>query len=336
MLQIATGAGPEPADGSLSVSLGLGGSIVLEFTDNLLTGSGDSKPDLVVFETGAIESVLVEISRDGVSFFEVGILGGLTNQLDIDAVGFGPEDRFAFVRLTDLRQGDITGAALGADIDAVGAISSVPVDRYTAGGVGINVTGNAAPTLINNVLANSEVGINIAPNNAGTVLGGNSYYRNTDDLLGADFGRFSTVVANSEVLFATATESVFVPAAGASIIDSSMDSLPERASLTTVRDALNIPPSPVLAPQFDVNGQLRVDDPNVEPPSGLGETVFKDRGASDRGDLTGPRVTLLRPFAPGIGFGAGQVNVFGETPRAFEIQLVDGISPADVTPGNWC
>lgn len=328
------GRGPEPADGNFSVSLGLGGSITLEFTDNLLTGSGDSQPDLVVFETGAIESVLVEISRDGISFFNVGILGGLTNQLDIDAFGFGPEDRFAFVRLTDLRQGDLTGAALGADIDAVGALSTVPVDRYTPGGVGINVTGNAAPTLINNILANSDVGINIATGNVGTVLGANSYYRNTDDLLGANIGRFSTVVSASEALFASATESVFVPAAGASIIDSSIDSLPERQSLTTVRNALNIPPSPVLAPELDVNGQLRIDDPNVEPPSGLGETVFKDRGASDRGDLTGPRVTLLRPFAPGIGLGAGQVNVFGDPPRSFEIQLVDGISPADVTPGT--
>ncbi|TWU00863.1 GEVED domain-containing protein [Stieleria varia] len=327
--------GAEPVDGQFAVSLGLGGTLTLEFTDNLLTGSGDSQADLIVFETGTIESVLVEISRDGVSFFDVGILGGLTNQLDIDAFGFGPEDRFAFVRLTDLRQDQLSpGAAAGADIDAVGALSSVPVDRYVAGGVGINVTGNAAPTLMNNVIANSETAVQLEPGTVGTVLGANTYYRNTANVAGAALGNFSEIVNPSEALFASATESVFVPAAGSSIIDSSIDSLPERFSLTTVRNPLNIPPSPVLAPRFDVNGQLRVDDPLVEPPSGLGERVFKDRGASDRGDLTGPRVTLLQPYAPGIGLGAGLATVLGAAPQAFEIQLVDGIAPADVTPGT--
>ena len=89
-----------------------------------------------------------------------------------------------------------------------------------------------------------------------------------------------------------------------------------------------------MAPRLDVNGQLRVDDPNVETPSGLGERVFKDRGASDRGDLAGPRAVLLSPTAPGIGTGAGVVTVFGEAPRFFEIQLVDGLPPADVVPGT--
>ena len=35
------------------------------------------------------------------------------------------QDRFAFVRLTDLFQGDPNGTSLGADIDAIGAISSL-------------------------------------------------------------------------------------------------------------------------------------------------------------------------------------------------------------------
>ncbi|MCA9137595.1 MAG: hypothetical protein KDB00_12575, partial [Planctomycetales bacterium] len=83
-----------------------------------------------------------------------------------------------------------------------------------------------------------------------------------------------------------------------------------------------------------VNGQLRVDDPNVEPPSGLGERVFKDRGGFDRGDLEGPRVTLLSPLAPGIGLDAGRATVLGAAPQAFEIQLIDGIPPADVVPGT--
>ncbi len=331
----SSGRGPEPTDGITTVSLGLGGKITLEFTDNLLTGSGNNQPDLVVFETGAVESVRVEISRDGISFFDVGIVGGLTNRLDIDAAGFGTQDRFAFVRLTDLRQGDATGTALGADIDSVGAISSVPVESFSPQGTGINIVGNASPALLNNVIANSDQGLVFDPASTNVVLGGNSYYRNVENApTGVTLGEFSQVLSDAEVVFVSAAELIFAPAAGASIIDSSIDSLEDRPSLTTVRNPLGIPPSPILAPQFDVNGQLRVDDPNVETPSGLGERVFKDRGASDRGDLAGPRVILLSPSAPGIGTGAGVVTVLGSAPRAFQIQIIDGLPPADVVPGT--
>jgi hypothetical protein len=329
------GRGPEPENGDTTLSLGLGGSVTVEFTDNLLTGSGDAQPDLIVFESGAVESVRVEISRDGVDFFQVGVLGGLTNRLDIDQFGFGLQDRFAFVRLTDLRQGDNDIAQLGADIDAIGALSTVPVDAFDPGGIGVNIVGNAAPTLLNNVISNTESGVVVDPTNASLVLGGNSYYRNTEDVpAGVTLGQFSQVVSPSEVVFVGAADLVFAPAAGASIIDSSIDSLEDRSSLTTVRNPLGIPPSPIQAPRLDVNGQLRVDDPNVEPPGGLGEDVFKDRGASDRGDLAGPRAVLLSPRAPGIGIGAGVVNVLGTAPAFFEVQLVDGLAPADVTPGT--
>ncbi len=330
-----TGRGPEPIDGTTSVSIGIGGSLTLEFVDNLLTGSGDARPDLVVFETGAVESVRVEISRDGLTFTEVGILGGLTNQLDIDAAGFDQEDRFAFVRLTDLRQGRNTGTSLGADIDAVGALSTVPVDTFTAGGTAIVIAGNAAPALLNNVISNSELGIDVDPANTAVVMGGNTFYRNTENVpQGVSLGEFSQTLSNSETVFVAPAELIFAPAAGAAIIDSSIDSLEDRPSLTTVKNPLGLPPSPILAPRLDVNGQLRVDDPNVETPSGLGERVFKDRGASDRGDLVGPRAVLLTPTAPNLGLSAGMVSVFGPAPDFFEIQLIDGLAPADVVPGT--
>ena len=325
----------EPIDGLSTLSLGLGGTLTVEFTDNLLTGSDDAQPDLVVFEVGAVESVRVEISRDGTSFFDVGVLGGLTNQLDIDSFGFSSQDRFAFVRVTDLRQGDPSIPQLGADIDAIGALSSAPIEDFTAGGIGINIIGNAAPTLLNNLISNSVEGISVDSSNTSLVLGANSYYRNETDVPDdVSLGQFSQVLSPAEVVFVGAERFVFTPAAGASIIDSSIDSLAERSSLTTVRNPLGIPTSPILAPTFDVSGQLRVDDPNVETPSGLGERVFGDRGASDRGDLDGPRAILLTPRAPGIGTGAGAVSIFGEAPRFFEVQLIDGLSPADVTPGT--
>lgn len=109
------------------VSLGDGGSITLRFLDNYLTGSGDSALDLWIFEVGPdVEDTYVEISKDGSTYFSIGKVFGTTSGIDIDAFGFGIDDRFAYVRLTDdTNEGDQTGASVGADIDAVGAISTV-------------------------------------------------------------------------------------------------------------------------------------------------------------------------------------------------------------------
>jgi hypothetical protein len=110
------------------VSLGSGGNIVLRFTDNSLTGSGDSAFDLHVFEIGPdVEDTFVDISKDGVDWFSVGKVLGSTASIDIDRFGFGPTDFFYFVRLTDdPNEGAITGIQVGADIDSVGAITSGP------------------------------------------------------------------------------------------------------------------------------------------------------------------------------------------------------------------
>ena len=113
------------------VSLGNGGSIVLEFTDNFLTGSDDAGDDLYIFEVGPfVEATFVEISRDGIIWHPVGAVGGATAGIDIDAYGFHRGDLFRYVRLTD-DTGDWPapnqyGFYAGADIDAVGAISTIP------------------------------------------------------------------------------------------------------------------------------------------------------------------------------------------------------------------
>ena len=327
--------GAEPIDGVATVSLGQRGSITVQFIDNLLTASGDGQPDLIVFESGEIESVSVEVSRDGVQFVNVGTVGGLLNTVDLDQFGFNAQDRFAFVRLTDNRQGDVNSPSLGADIDAIGALSSVSVESFDAGGNGIDLIGAVAPVLLNNVIANSETGILADDQSDLRILGGNTFYRNTTDVpSGISVGEFPQQLSAAEVIFVGASDLVFAPSAGASIIDSSIDSLEDRASLTTVKNPLGLPPSPILAPRLDVNGQVRIDDPNVETPGGLGERVFKDRGASDRGDLVGPRVILRSPQAPRLGIDAGQVSVLGRAPKFFEVQLIDGLAPADVTPGT--
>jgi hypothetical protein len=335
----ALGGGPEPTVGDTTVSLGYGGTLTLQFTDNVLTGDGTPAPDLVVFEVGAIESVGVEVSRDGVTFVSVGTVGGLSNRIDIDAFGFTPQDRLAFVRLTDLRQGDRNSLTVGADIDAVGALSTVAADVYTPGGTGVLVQNNAAPSLINNVIANNVTGISADTSSQATVSGGNVLYRNSTNISGAaSLGQFTQVVSPAANIFVSPTELVFDPASGSPLIDSSIDSLPDRSGLVTVRGPLGLERSPILAPRFDVHGQLRIDDPTVDSPSGLGENIFKDRGAADRADQSGP---VGRLVLPGDNDAAGvdrnpavnTVTVTGSPVRAFEIQLIDGIAPNDPVPG---
>ena len=69
-------------------------------------------------------------------------------------------------------------------------------------------------------------------------------------------------------------------------IDSSIASLEDRFTFELLKDPLGIPSSPIIAPSRDVTGQLRVDDPDVEPPNGIGQNVYIDRGALDRSDLS--------------------------------------------------
>lgn len=331
------GRGEEPVDGQLTTSLGSGGVLTVQFTDNFLTGSGDSRPDLIIFETGEIESVRVAVSRDGVSFFDVGVIGGVDTTINLDAFGFGREDRFSFVRLTDLRQGTLTSGPVGADIDAIGALSTVPVTRFTPGGQGIVVSNSAAPTLLNNIISNTTTGLNIDGSSNLSVVGATAYYRNGANSSGTpaiSLGQFPDVIPATIELFVDPVNLVFAPRAGVSIIDSSIDSLEDRASLFVVRNAVGLPASPILAPRFDVSGQLRVDDPTVSSPPGVGERVFKDRGASDRADQSGPRAVLISPRAEDLSTASGQVAVArGSVFSSFDIQLVDGIAPADATPG---
>jgi hypothetical protein len=118
------GDAPDPT----YVSLGAGGRIVLRFTDNSLTGSGNSNLDLWIFEIGPdVEDTFVDVSKDGINWFAVGKVFGSTSGIDLDAFGFGTSDFFSFVRLTDdINEGATSGTTVGADIDAVGAISTAP------------------------------------------------------------------------------------------------------------------------------------------------------------------------------------------------------------------
>ena len=127
---------------NVSVPLGSGGLIELEFAEGSITNSGDDLLDLHVFEVGGdVEDAFVAIrptldtrplldaslDSNGDGFYEVGKVFGATGAIDLDAVfrGFARGQlRFDAVQLVDdPNEGSKFGAAVGADIDAVGALA---------------------------------------------------------------------------------------------------------------------------------------------------------------------------------------------------------------------
>ncbi|MFH0886798.1 MAG: hypothetical protein V1843_01390 [bacterium] len=109
------------------LTLGTGGSVVLEFTQvYLIDGEG---PDITVFETGpAVEPTILAISKDASNWVEIGKISGGKASVDIhDFVQ--PGDKFSFVRLIDpgtRKEGPLeVGGYPGADIDAVAALNCI-------------------------------------------------------------------------------------------------------------------------------------------------------------------------------------------------------------------
>ncbi|TND07422.1 MAG: OmpA/MotB [Bacteroidetes bacterium] len=103
------------------LTLGCGGSVILQFTNNaLVNGPGN---DLFVFELGKyVEKTRLSISRDGKNWIDVGDIEGGNTAVDISKAA-KPGEVFNYVRLTDLRS-DCKGSWPGADIDAVAAVGS--------------------------------------------------------------------------------------------------------------------------------------------------------------------------------------------------------------------
>ena len=142
---------------------------------------------------------------------------------------------------------------------------------------------------------------------------------------------------DASILFVDKPNGNYLPAANAPQIDASINTLLDRAAMTNVRDPMGIAVSPILAPERDATGQLRVDDVTVAPPTGIGgigEQVFKDRGALDRSDVTGPVAILLNPQdndSEGLDLDPVQtiVHFDGDVIEYFEIQLTDvnGVGP---------
>ncbi|MDJ0705515.1 MAG: PEP-CTERM sorting domain-containing protein [Leptolyngbyaceae cyanobacterium MO_188.B28] len=121
----------------IGVSLGRGGILELEFTNNYLAGSGNEESDLWIFEIGGIaEKTFVEISMDGQTWYDVGVADRQDRNidtgvgLDIDNLlnsrdELNSDSLFSFVRITDTGENKYKNFKAGADIDAVAALSSV-------------------------------------------------------------------------------------------------------------------------------------------------------------------------------------------------------------------
>jgi parallel beta-helix repeat protein len=249
--------------------------------------------------------------------------------------------------------GDANGAGLPTGAVPFGRIINntiVGVGGDLIGGlggadVGIQVDQNASPTLLNNIIVNTALGISVDASSNTTVIGGTLYQGNlqTTNYSGEDF---AISITNADPLFVDPSINVnnFYLKPGTQdnpnrAIDSSVSSLGERFVYGQVKSPIGISPSPIIAPVRDVTGQLRVDDPDVEPPSGLGTNVFIDRGAIDRADFTGPVAVLINPKdndADGIDQNNGLTVVnlsSNQVVSSFEIRLNDGQEPADPSEG---
>ncbi|MEX0938829.1 MAG: NF038122 family metalloprotease [Pirellulales bacterium] len=188
---------------------------------------------------------------------------------------------------------------------------------------GIRVGQNASPTLLNNVVTNTRTGVLVDPTSQSTVKGGNLFQGNVQNS-NVGLGDFPIVLPNSSPLFVNGAEGNFHLLQGSVAIDSAINSLQDRAVMVSVREPLGYDASPIFAPDRDLTGQFRVDDPNVGPPVGIGD---KDRGALDRSDFQGPSALLLTPRDNGgtdMNPAETAVQLAGAVITRFSLQLVDG------------
>jgi hypothetical protein len=161
--------------------------------------------------------------------------------------------------------------------------------------VGVQVTDNASPTLLNNVFASLATGIQVDASSTSTVVGFSAFHNTTS----AGVAGENAVTLTSDP-FVNAARGNFYPVAKAGIIDSALDVLQDRPAAVAVTQPLGLPVSPLIAPSRDLYGQLRSDDDTQPSRPGLGANVFKDLGAIDRVDFVQPWLTLADPLDQGL------------------------------------
>ncbi|MHC4875658.1 MAG: Ig-like domain-containing protein [Planctomycetota bacterium] len=174
------------------------------------------------------------------------------------------------------------------------------LDYSVAGpsGVGIRVQNHASPTILNNIIANTSTAIlNAVSGSVGPVINRTFFHGNTTN--GTTGQNFINDAAGTGPLFVNVGTRNFYLDDGADAIDRSLGSLADRTNYVAFKDQAGIPNSDVVAPQRDLFGQSRVDDP-TQPPSGLGGEVFFDLGAVERADFEGAVTRLVVPEDNGV------------------------------------
>ncbi|HRX78885.1 MAG TPA: pyridoxal-phosphate dependent enzyme, partial [Pirellulaceae bacterium] len=154
-----------------------------------------------------------------------------------------------------------------------------------ASGTAILVDNNASPTILNNIIANTASGL--TDRGTGTVIGANFFQGNN---LNGSVGTNAIIAqpdaqGNLPPLFVEPRLGNFYLAQGTAAIDSSLNSFQDRPNFVAVKSPLGLAESPVVAPEFDAFGQKRLDDPSQPSATGLGNDIFKDRGAIERADF---------------------------------------------------
>jgi hypothetical protein len=325
---------------------------------------------LVEDVTGAVQTVTIPASAN---FFPVvardvrnafnGVLSngqnlpngpfGAANPLNaVQAEAYGGQAHSRFVIIRNAARITKTSGALTITPGSNNDLDQLRQER------GILVSEQATPTVLNNVLTNLRRGLeqvsfqsgSPGPADVGThvpggmVEGASVYQHNS--LTGPEANSnipfsnedFQISLDGFAPLYVNAPNHNLFPADFALSIDSAVDSLPERNEFEPIKEALGISLSPILAPDRDVVGQLRVDDPDVQTPFGQGANVFKDRGSSDRSDFVGPSATLVFPQdndANNLDLDAAVsiVRLEEGVYSNFTIQFVDGFEAADPFPG---
>jgi hypothetical protein len=229
-----------------------------------------------------------------------------------------------------------------------GPLAPVPFGRIlnntiyggtTPGGVGVAVTENAGPTLLNNLFANLATGVSVDDSSRPTTVISASAFSSVGKQVSDGMAQSLALTLSGDP-FVDAGRGNFYLKAGSAAIDSSLDALQERGGLTVVTSPLGIQPSPTLAPDRDLFGQLRSDDPGQTAAPGLGSNVFKDRGAIDRVDFAQPFAAIAVPLDDSsddqnkLPDAVRLVKAAARGVTRFELQLNDvgiGIDKAKVT-----
>jgi len=274
-----------------------------------------------------------------------------TTPADFVALGIGGSITFTFTSPVNLNAGPVYLYIAEADDDGGVPAATVTVTGGGAPPAGIAVGQHSAPTLLNNIISSVQDAVTVDATSTSTVLGDTVYQNITDPAInagigitginGIGLGTFPLSLGPGDPLFVDAAAGNFYLAAGSPAIGSGLNSLPDRPGMVTVETSLGLPQSPVVTPSLDELGQTRED----ATPPGQGSSIFVDRGAIARVDITPPtaQLGLVEPPAGSSGGVAPQwvandsTVPAGQTLSAFAIQLTDtgtGISNATVSDAD--